>query len=395
MGGALSAKVRDLEESATLRLTQKARTLREAGTDVVALTAGEPDFPTPDHVKEAARRALDQDFTHYTANQGTPELIAAVIEKFRADNGLQYPAAGILVSTGAKQSLFNAFTAMLNPGDEVIIPAPYWVSYPAIVQLAGGVPVIVPAGESFRPDAAALRKALTPRTRALIVNTPCNPTGAVYTRRETEEIAAVALEAGITVVSDEIYEKMIFDGRTHTSIGALPGMLPHVVTVNGVSKSYAMTGWRIGFMGGPEEIISGAARVQGQVTNNANSIAQKATVAALRGPRAPIDAMRDEFQRRRDFVVRRFARGGCPVDTPEGAMFFLIDCARWTGRSARGRRCDTAADIVEHLLEHHHVALVPGDAFGAPRHMRMSFAASMAELDRGVERILRGLEELE
>jgi len=395
MPGGLSAKVRDLEESATLRLTQRARALREAGTDVVALTAGEPDFPTPGHIKEAARRALDQDFTHYTANQGTPELIAAVIEKFRADNALHYSPGEILVSTGAKQSLFNALSAMLNPGDEVIIPAPYWVSYPAIVHLAGGVPVIVPAGASFRPDAAAIRRSISPRTRALIINTPCNPTGTVYTRRETEEIAEVARGAGITVVSDEIYEKMIFDGRAHTSIGALPGMLPHVVTVNGVSKSYAMTGWRIGFMGGPEEIIAGAARVQGQVTNNANSIAQKATVAALRGPREPIDAMRAEFQRRRDFVADRFAGRGCPVGTPEGAMFFLIDCARWKGMSARGRVCATAADIVEHLLEHHHVALVPGDAFGAPHHMRMSFAASMAELDRGVERILRGLEEME
>ena len=395
MPGGLSAKVRDLEESATLRLTQRARALREAGTDVVALTAGEPDFPTPGHIKEAARRALDQDFTHYTANQGTPELIAAVIEKFRADNALHYSPGEILVSTGAKQSLFNALSAMLNPGDEVIIPAPYWVSYPAIVHLAGGVPVIVPAGASFRPDAAAIRRCLSPRTRALIINTPCNPTGTVYTRRETEEIAEVARGADITVVSDEIYEKMIFDGRAHTSIGALPGMLPHVVTVNGVSKSYAMTGWRIGFMGGPEEIIAGAARVQGQVTNNANSIAQKATVAALRGPREPIDAMRAEFQRRRDFVADRFAGRGCPVGTPEGAMFFLIDCARWKGMSARGRVCATAADIVEHLLEHHHVALVPGDAFGAPHHMRMSFAASMAELDRGVERILRGLEEME
>ncbi|HTO95030.1 MAG TPA: pyridoxal phosphate-dependent aminotransferase [Bacteroidota bacterium] len=395
MAAGLSAKVRDLEESATLRLTQKARALREAGTDVVALTAGEPDFATPGHIKEAARRAIDEDFTHYTANQGTAELIGAVIEKFRAENGLDYAPPEVLVSTGAKQSLFNALTAMCNPGDEVIIPAPYWVSYPAIVRLAGGVPVIAPSGESFRPDTEALRKAITPRTRALIINTPCNPTGAVYTRAETEAIAALALEAGITVVSDEIYEKMVFDGRAHLSIGALPGMLPHVVTVNGVSKSYAMTGWRIGFMGGPEEIISGAARVQGQVTNNANSIAQKATVAALRGPREPIDAMREEFQRRRDFVLRRFAPGGWAPGSPEGAMFFLIDCARWIGKTARGRRCDTAADIVEHLLEHHGVALVPGDAFGAPRHMRMSFAASMAELDRGVERILRGLEEME
>ena len=395
MRDGLSAKVRDLEESATLRLTQKARALREAGTDVVALTAGEPDFPTPGHIKEAARKAIDADFTHYTANQGTPELVAAVIEKFRAENGLAYAPGEILVSTGAKQSLFNALSAMLNPGDEVIIPAPYWVSYPAIVRLADGVPVTVPPGPSFRPDAAAIRRAITPRTRALIINTPCNPSGVVYTQREMEEIAALALEARFTVVSDEIYEKMVFDGRAHLSIGALPGMLPRVVTVNGVSKSYAMTGWRIGFMGGPEDIISGAGRVQGQVTNNANSIAQKAAVAALAGPRGPIDAMRDEFQRRRDFVLGRFAAARHPLPSPEGAMFFLIDCARWIGRTARGKRLATGADIVEHLLEHHHVALVPGEAFGAPHHVRMSFAASTDELDRGVERILRGLGELE
>jgi len=395
MTGSLSAKVLDLEESATLRLTQRARTMREAGIDIVALTAGEPDFATPAHVKEAARRAIDGDFTHYTANQGTPELIAAVIEKFRSENGLHYAPAEVLVSTGAKQSLFNALTAMLNPGDEVVIPAPYWVSYPAIVRLAGGVPVIVPPSDGFRLDAGGIRTALTQRTRALIINTPCNPTGTVCTEGELGAIASLALEAGITVVSDEIYETMVFDGRVHASIGALPGMLPHVVTVNGVSKSYAMTGWRIGFMGGPEPVIALAARVQGQVTNNANSIAQKATVAALQGPRAPIEAMRDEFQRRRDFVARRFASGGVPQPAPEGAMFFLIDCARWIGRSARGRALSTAADIVEHLLEHHHVALVPGEAFGAPHHMRMSVAAPMEELDRGVERILRGLGELE
>jgi len=394
MRGRLSAKVRGLEESATLRLTQKARLLRESGVDVVALTAGEPDFPTPAHVKEAARHAIDTDFTHYTANQGAPELIAAVIDKFRAENGLLYTPHEVLVSTGAKQSLFNALTAMLDPGDEVIIPAPYWVSYPAIVQLAGGVPVVVPPTGSFRPDPAALRGAVTGRTRALIINTPCNPTGAVWTREEIAAVAALARDTGVMIVSDEIYEKMVFDGRAHMSIGALPLMHDRVVTVNGVSKSYAMTGWRIGFMGGPGEIISGAARVQGQVTNNANSIAQKATVAALLGPHAPIDAMRDEFQRRRDFVLGRFAAGGMALPSPEGAMFFLIDVARWLGRSARGKRMDTAADIVEHLLEHHHVALVPGDAFGAPRHVRMSFAAPAGELDRGVERILRGLEEL-
>jgi aspartate aminotransferase len=394
----LSAKIRNLEESQTLLLTQKARLLQQAGVDVVSLTAGEPDFPTPAHIKEAAIRAIEADFTHYTANQGTAELIQAVIDKFSSDNDLHFSPSQILVSAGAKQSIFNALTAILNPGDEVLIPAPYWVSYPAIVRLADGVPVIIPfpAESGFRPDLRRLRRSIGPKTRALILNTPGNPTGVVFTRSEVEEIAAIVKETNITVISDEIYEKMAFDGRRHVSIGSIKGIRDQVVTVNGVSKSYAMTGWRIGYMGGPEEIIRAAGKVQGQVTNNANSIAQKATVAALRGPQGPIDAMRNEFQMRRDYVVRRLAaQGGSEVRAPEGAMFFFLNVEHCFGKKAHGMLIRSAGDVVAHLLEHHHVALVPGDAFGAPGHARLSFAASTADLEKGMDRLLRGLQEIQ
>jgi aspartate aminotransferase len=394
----LSAKIQNLEESQTLLLTQKARLLQESGIDVVSLTAGEPDFATPGHIKEAALRAIEADFTHYTANQGTSELIGAVIDKFSKDNDLHFSPPQILVSTGAKQSIFNALSAILNPGDEVVIPAPYWVSYPAIVRLADGVPVTVPfpSSSGFRPDIRLLRRAIGPKARVLILNTPCNPTGVVFTRAEVEEIARIVKETNITVISDEIYEKMVFDGKEHVSIGSIETIRDQVVTVNGVSKSYAMTGWRIGFMGGPEEIIRAAAKVQGQVTNNANSIAQKATVAALRGPQGPIDAMREEFERRRDYVARRLAvpltEG---VRTPQGAMFFFIGVERFFGKTAQGTLIRGPADLAEHLLEHHHVALVPGDAFGAPGHIRLSFAASMADLEKGMDRFLRGLQEIQ
>ena len=394
----LSAKIRNLDESQTLLLTQRARLLKEAGVDIVSLTAGEPDFATPAHIKEAALRAIESDFTHYTPNQGTAELIGAIIDKFSSDNDLHFSPSQVLVSTGAKQSIYNALAAILNPGDEVVIPSPYWVSYPAIVRLADGVPVTVPfpAGPGFRPDPRLLRRAIGPKTRVLMLNTPCNPTGTVFTRSEVEEIAGVVRETNITVISDEIYEKMIFDGREHVSIGSIRGIRDQVVTVNGVSKAYAMTGWRIGYMGGPEEIIRAAAKVQGQVTNNANSIAQKATVAALRGPQGPIETMRNEFQARRDYIMARLLpESGPGLRAPEGAMFVLLGVGRFFGKRGRGALIRDAVGLVEYLLEHHHLALVPGDAFGAPDHVRISFAASMTDLARGMDRLLRGLKEIE
>jgi aspartate aminotransferase len=393
----LSRKIQDLEESQTIALTQKARAMKLNGIDVVSFTAGEPDFPTPRHIKDAAIRAIETDCTHYTANEGSAELLAAVSEKFARDNGLEFTPAQLMVSAGAKQCIYNALRAILNPGDEVLIPAPYWVSYPAMVRMADGVPVIVPMSIAggFRPDARALRKALTPKTRVLILNTPGNPTGSVFTREETEALAELVRTTGITVISDEIYEKVVFDSRKHLSIGAIPAIRDQVITVNGVSKAYAMTGWRIGYMGGPEPLIRAAAKVQGQVTNNANSIAQKATVAALRGPEAPIAEMTAEFERRRNYVMTRIAAvPGIEAREPDGAMFLFFSAENYLGRTAHGATVRTASDLVEYLMERHHVALVPGDAFGDARCIRLSFACSMHDLERGMDRLVRGFDEL-
>jgi aspartate aminotransferase len=393
----LSRKIQDIEESQTIALTQKARAMKLNGIDVVSFTAGEPDFPTPRHIKDAAIRAIETDCTHYTANEGSAELLAAVSEKFARDNGLQFTPAQLMVSAGAKQCIFNALRAILNPGDEVLIPAPYWVSYPAMVRMADGIPVIVPMSIAggFRPDSRELRKALTPKTRVLILNTPGNPTGTVFTREETEALAELVQTTGITVISDEIYEKVVFDGRKHLSIGAIAAIRDQVITVNGVSKAYAMTGWRIGYMGGPEPLIRAAAKVQGQVTNNANSIAQKATVAALRGPEAPITEMTAEFERRRNYVIERIAAvPGIVARKPDGAMFLFFSVESYFGRAWHGTTVRTASDLVEYLMERHHVALVPGDAFGDARCVRLSFACSMHDLERGMDRLVRGFSEL-
>jgi aspartate aminotransferase len=393
----LSRKIQDLDESQTLALTQKVRAMKLAGIDVIGFTAGEPDFPTPRHIKEAAIMAIEADETHYTANEGTAELLGAVVEKFAADNGLQFSPSQVMVSAGAKQCIYNALRAILNPGDEVVIPAPYWVSYPAMVRLADGVPVIahLPMDRGFRPDARTIRKAISPKTRVLILNTPGNPTGTVFTRSETEELAALVRGTGILVISDEIYEKVIFDRREHVSIGAIKSVRDQVITVNGVSKSYAMTGWRIGYMGGPEPVIRAAAKVQGQVTNNANSVAQKATVAALRGPQQPIADMTAEFERRRNYVMQRIAAiPDIEAWKPDGAMFVFFGVEKYFGRSVSGRIVRTCGDIVEHLIERHHVALVPGEAFGEPRCVRLSFACAMKDIERGMDRLVRGFSEI-
>jgi len=392
----LSRSVQELEESQTLAFTQLARRKREQGIDVISLTAGEPDFPTPEHVKQAAVQAIASNFTHYTANEGMPDLLQAICAKFAADNNLRYSPDQILVSSGAKQSLFNALRALLNRGDEVIILAPYWVSYPAIVRLADGIPVIVPSRieNGFRPDIQGIKSAISPRTRALILNSPCNPSGVVFEPGEIEELAAIVREAGLVAVSDEIYEKVMFDGRTHLSIGTVADIRDQVVTVNGVSKAYAMTGWRIGYMGGPREIIHAAAKVQGQITNNANSIAQVAAVAALIGPQDPIRKMTAEFERRRDFVCNRLsALPRARFRKPGGGMYVFINVEEYFGKG-NGHHVADARQLALSLLEHHHVALVPGDAFGDPASLRLSFACALDVLAEGMDRLERGLQEL-
>jgi aspartate aminotransferase len=394
----LSRKAREVDESLTLVLSAKARRLKEAGIDVISLTAGEPDFPTPRHVKDAAIAAIEANFTRYTANEGITELLDAVIAKFSRDNGLTFGRDQILVSSGAKHAIFNALQAVCGDGDEVIILSPYWVSYPAMVRLVGAVPVIVHCSmeSGFRPVPEMIRRAIGAKTKAIILNSPTNPTGVVFTSEETEAIASIVRDTDILVFSDEVYEKVAFDGRRHISIGALDGISDRVVTVNGVSKAYAMTGWRIGYLGGPRDIVAAAAKVQGQTTSNANSVAQKAAAAALSGSQECVDAMVAEFQRRRDVTsaaLRSIA--GLSVFVPDGAMFFFFGVKEFLGRKHGGRTIATSIDLAHHLLDEYHVGVVPGTAFGDDDCLRLSFSCPVAQLSEGLRRVKQGLEELQ
>lgn len=393
----LSRKVQNVEDSQTLALTARAKRMKESGVDVVVLTAGEPDFPTPRHVKEAAIKAIEANFTYYTPNNGSRDLVDAVIRKFACDNDLHFEPDQILVSSGAKQSIFNALQAVCNKGDEVVILSPYWVSYPEIVKLVDAVPVIVgtTVEQGFRPDMRAIRRAIHQKTKAIIINSPCNPTGVAYTRSEMEDLAKIVKETGIYVISDEIYEKLVFDEHKHHSIGAIKSIRDQVVTVNGVSKAYAMTGWRIGFMGGPLSIMQMAARVQSQVTSCANSIAQKATVAALLGPTRDISAMVEGFQRRRDLACKALSSITCvQFVQPAGAFYVFFDVRHFYGRKSGDRAILNSADMTQYLLDHQHVAVVPGAAFGDDGCIRISYACGLAELTKGMERIREGLEAL-
>jgi aspartate aminotransferase len=381
-----------------MAFTNRARELREQGADVVAMTAGEPEFPTAPHIKAAAIEAIEHNFTHYTQVQGILELREAIAEKFNRDNHLTFSPHHIVVSAGAKQALANALMVLCGEGDEVLVPAPYWVSYPPLVQLAGATPVVVPceAATGFRPDPDALQRAITPRTRAIIVNTPNNPAGTVYTAEELAAIAGLAVEHDLVILSDEIYEGMLFDGRRHLSVGAVPGAEKRTITINGFSKTYAMTGWRVGYMGGPENVCRAATALQGQMTSNPNSIAQKAALAALRGPQGAVHAMTLEYQQRRDFVVSALRLiPGLHVTRPEGAMFLFIDVRELFGRTGAGRTMQTSSDVVEYLLDSRHVALVPGSGFGDDGCVRLSFACSLTDLEKGVKRIAEGIADLQ
>ena len=394
----LSNKIRNIEESQTLALTAKAKRMKDSGLDVVSLTAGEPDFPTPQHIKEAAVKAIEANFTKYTANCGTPDLVDAIVRKFSHDNNLHFGHNQIVVSCGAKQSIYNTLQAICNKGDEVVFFSPYWVSYPEMVKLADATPVIVPTtiANGFKPDVNKLREAITPRTKALIINSPSNPSGVVLTQSELEEIAAIVHEKHIFVISDEIYEKVMYDGNRHFSIGSIKAIRDNVITVNGVSKAFSMTGWRIGYAGGPLAVMEAGAKVQSQVTSNANSIAQKATVAALTGGTADVHAMVDEFKKRRDFVFSRLtAIRNVTVTQPGGAFYFLFDMSKFYGRRFNKQIIKNSADMGTYLLDHHHVAGVPGVAFGDDACMRISYACSMTELEKGMSRIKTGLEALE
>lgn len=393
----LSLKIQHIEESQTLALAAKANDLKRAGVDVVSLTAGEPDFPTPAHIKIAAIKAIDEDFTHYTANEGIAELINTIIEKFERDNNLHFTPQQILVSCGAKHSIYNVLQAICNKGDEVVFQSPYWVSYPEIVKLADAIPVVIPTSHehNFKITPKQLRKSINAKTKAFIFNSPSNPTGTVYTQGEIEELADVIRQAGIFVISDEIYEKVVYDTATHFSIGSITSIRDQVITVNGVSKAYAMTGWRIGYLGGPRNVVEAAAKVQSQVTSNATSVSQKAAVAALSGPTNDLRSMVEEFRRRRDYLCEEL--GKVPLlefEQPKGAFYLFPSIEPYLGRRFNGKVLRNDAALCDFFLEEEHVAMIPGSAFGSGGYLRLSYACSMNDVTRAVERLKRGFSKL-
>ncbi len=395
----LSKKLTSIERSQTMMLFARAKKMRAEGIDVVSLTAGEPDFATPQIIKDAAIKAIQDNFTKYTANQGIPELLKAVADKFRRDNNLRFEPSQILVSCGAKHSLYNALQAVCNRGDEVIIPAPYWVSYPEMTKLVDAVPIIVKtsAANQFKITAPQLKKAITRKTKAMIFCSPSNPTGAVYTKDEITAIAKVVKASGIFFISDEIYEKVLYDSLSHFSIGSLDEVRDQVITVNGVSKAYSMTGWRIGFLGARKEITDAAEKVQSQITSNANAIAQKAAYAALSNNLdGEVNTMVREFDRRRQFLVSEFQKmKGLEFIYPRGAFYIFANVKAFLNKSVNGAIIKTADDLCEHLLTKHLVAAVPGSGFGAKDWVRLSYACSMADLEKAAGRLQRALGELQ
>ncbi|GAA0591872.1 pyridoxal phosphate-dependent aminotransferase [Caenispirillum bisanense] len=388
-----AARLDGIEVSLIVQISEKAREARQRGEPVIGLGTGEPDFDTPQHIKDAAAAAMAAGDTRYPPTAGTAALRAAVAEKFRRENGLDYAADQIIVSTGAKQVLFNAFFATLEPGDEVIIPAPYWTSYLDIVRVCGGVPVIVDtrAEDGFRLDPEALRAAITPRTRWLLLNAPGNPSGATYTTAELRAaLAPLADHPQVWVLSDDIYEHIRFtDGPFVTTAAAVPELRDRTLTLNGVSKAYAMTGWRIGYAAGPKPLIGAMIAAQGQSTSGACSIAQAASVAALTGPQDCVGEMVAVYRQRRDLVCAALnAVPGLSCPPPGGAFYVFPSCAGLFGRrTPAGATLTSAMDVATYLLESAHVAVVPGEAFGAPEHFRISTASATADLQEACRRI--------
>lgn len=393
----LSDRLNSLSPSATLAMSQKSSELKAQGIDVINLSVGEPDFNTPDHIKEAAKKAIDENYSRYSPVAGYPSLRNAIVEKLKKENGLEYTAAQISCANGAKQSVCNTILALINKGDEVIVPAPYWVSYPEMVKLAEGVPVIIRAGieQDFKITPAQLEAAITPKTRALILCSPSNPTGSVYSKEELAGLAEViARHERVIVIADEIYEHINYIGK-HESIAQFTDIKDRVVLVNGVSKAYAMTGWRIGFIAAPEWIVKGVNKLQGQYTSGPSSVSQKAAEAAYTGTQAPVEEMRKAFERRRNLIVRLAKEvPGFEVNVPEGAFYLFPKCDSYFGKKDGDRVINNAEDLVMYLLEVGHVACVGGTSFGAPECIRMSYATSDENISEAIRRIKETLARL-
>lgn len=394
----LSQRLNALAESETLAMTKKARELAGQGHKVISLSVGEPDFPTPGYIKEAAKKAIDEGFTTYTPVPGYPELRKAIAQKFQRDNNLDWIADNIVVSTGAKQSIANVLLSITDPNDEIIIFAPYWVSYIEMVKLAEGTPVIVEGSieNDFKVTAEQVENAITPRTKAILFSSPCNPSGAVFTEKELRAIAeVVAHHERIIVIADEIYEYINFEG-SHFSIGSVPSIKNRVVTVNGVSKGFAMTGWRIGYIGAPKWLAAACDKIQGQVTSGASSISQKAAQAALEGDLTAPKEMAEAYHRRRDLVIGLLKEiPGLKVNVPQGAFYAFPDISYYLGKSFNGNKIEKASDLAMFILNEVHVSSVGGDAFGAPDCIRISFAASDDNLREALRRIKECLAKLQ
>ncbi|WP_288897178.1 pyridoxal phosphate-dependent aminotransferase [uncultured Capnocytophaga sp.] len=391
----LSERINAMEASATLAMAAKTRELKAQGKDIIGLSLGEPDFNIPDFIKEAAVEAIHQNYSKYTPVDGYLELREAICEKLLRDNHLHYKPSQIVVSTGAKQCLANVALAMINPGDEVVFPAPYWVSYKEIAKMAGGIPVEVPTTieSDFKITPAQLEKAITPKTKMVWFNSPNNPSGSVYSKEELEALAVVLRKyPNIFILSDEIYEYINFTGN-YTSMAEIDGLYDRTITVNGLSKAFAMTGWRIGYLAAPEWIAKACNKVQGQVTSGTNAIAQRASIVALRAPKSKIQYMIDEFLKRRNLVLQLLGEiEGLKLNVPEGAFYVFPDVSSFFGKTLRGRTINNASDFSLYLLEEAGVATVTGEAFGDPKCIRLSYAASEEELRKAIARIKESLQ---
>jgi len=391
----LAKRIGSISPSPTLAINAKAKSMRASGIDVLNFGVGEPDFDTPRHIKEAAVKAIEEGFTKYTEVAGIPELKEAIIHKFQSDNGLSYDPSEILVSCGGKHTLYNLAQVLFEEGDEVIVPAPYWVSYPPIITLSGAKPVIIRTTEDtdFKLNIDDLKNAITPKTKGLILNSPSNPTGSVYSKQELEEIAQIAMEYDFYIISDDIYEKIVFDGINCTCIATLgPEIKSRTFIINGVSKTYAMTGWRIGYMAGSAEVISAATRIQSQSTSNPNSIAQKAAVEAILGPQDHIKMMVEEFEKRRNYFMERLSKmGKVRCFKPQGAFYAFPNFSVCYNRSFKGRKISGSLELADFLLEEARVAVVPGIAFGEDNCIRFSLATSMEHIKKGLDRIEEAL----
>jgi aspartate aminotransferase len=387
----LASRAQRLKPSATLLITAKAKALKADGIDVVGFGAGEPDFDTPLNIKDEAKRAINNGFTKYTAVGGTDDLKNAIIFRLKEDYGLTYDKSQIMVSCGAKHALYNLTQVMIDEGDEVIIASPYWVSYPEQVTLAGGTPVIIETREEdgFKINPDGLKKKITSRTKAFILNYPSNPTGATYNEKDLRELAGIALDAGLIIISDEIYDKIVYDGLTHTPIATIDeDVKESTILVNGVSKSYSMTGWRIGYSAGDKDVSSAMSKLQGQSTSNPTSISQMAAIEAFKGPQDEVAKMATEFERRKNYIAKRLNEiPGITCFNPQGAFYVFPNVSKFYGKSYNGKGIRNSVDFSEYLLDVAKVAVVPGIEFGSDEHVRISYATSMEEIVKGVDRI--------